>query len=106
MLLSIYSARMVLTNSSVQMALCNPNPRVMVTLARAGIPDLIGNSWYFVRVHDAVQVCRSHLEAEQGFEEENAGTPAQPLKRPGYERWSRHVDQDGHSAAAPWRRDY
>ena len=40
----------------VQLMLSNPNPKVMMTMARAGLPDLIGREWYFVRVHDAVSV--------------------------------------------------
>lgn len=84
----------------VQIALCNPSPRVMATLARAGIPDLIGLSWYFVRVHDAVQVCLSLLQAEHLSEEEKSSP--QPLKRASHERWSRH-DHDGHPT--PWRRE-
>ncbi|CAM6114239.1 unnamed protein product [Calypogeia fissa] len=47
----------------IQLALCNPNRTVMTTLARAGVPDLIGHEWYFVRVHDAVQTCISHTQA-------------------------------------------
>ncbi|KAG0573743.1 hypothetical protein KC19_VG205700 [Ceratodon purpureus] len=85
---------------NIQMALCNPSPRVMVSLARAGLPDLIGNSWYFVRVHDAVQVCLSLMQAEHPSGENNSSP--QPIKRASYERWTRH-DQDGHSA--PWRRE-
>eukprot|EP00897_Mesotaenium_endlicherianum_P001470 jgi/Mesen1/1350/ME000013S00843 len=46
----------------IQLALSNPNPKVMTRLAKAGIPDMIGREWYFVRVHDAVQVCISELE--------------------------------------------
>ncbi|KAG0576554.1 hypothetical protein KC19_5G089000 [Ceratodon purpureus] len=75
---------------NIQMALCNPSPRVMVTLARAGIPDLIGPSWYFVRVHDAVQVCLSHLQNERHSDEENS---PQPPKRA------------SHGHHAPWRRE-
>ena len=71
------------------MALCNPSPRVMVTLARAGIPDLIGLSWYFVRVHDAVQVCLSHLQNEHHFDEENSPQPKRA----------------SHAHHAPWRRE-
>ena len=73
------------------MALCNPSPRVMATLARAGIPDLIGLSWYFVRVHDAVQVCLSHLRPEHHHDEENP--PPQTPRRASY---GQH---------APWRRE-
>ncbi|EFJ29944.1 hypothetical protein SELMODRAFT_90185 [Selaginella moellendorffii] len=49
---------------NIQMALSNPNEQVMKTLDRAGIPELIGLEWYFVRVHDAVQVCLSRLQKE------------------------------------------
>lgn len=83
---------------SVQMALCNPGPRVTATLARAGIPDMIGLSWYFVRVHDAVQVCLSHLQAEHLSEMEKSSP--KPRKRASHARWSCQ-DQDGHPS--PWR---
>jgi sulfate transporter 4 len=86
---------------NVQMALCNPSPRVMATLARAGIPDLIGLSWYFVRVHDAVQVCLSHLQGDHpaGDEITREKSSSLPLKRGSHERWS----QDGHPSS--WRRE-
>jgi sulfate transporter 4 len=41
----------------IQVAISNPNREVLLTLAKAGVVDLIGKAWYFVRVHDAVQVC-------------------------------------------------
>lgn len=77
----------------IQMALCNPSPRVMETLAKAEIPDLIGESWYFVRVHDAVQVCLSHLQAEHPPEENDS---PQVLNRSSHERSGNH---------APWRHE-
>eukprot|EP00271_Cylindrocystis_brebissonii_P011561 TRINITY_DN29421_c0_g1_i1.p1 TRINITY_DN29421_c0_g1~~TRINITY_DN29421_c0_g1_i1.p1 ORF type:complete len:749 (+),score=108.01 TRINITY_DN29421_c0_g1_i1:318-2564(+) len=46
----------------VQLALCNPNLKVLRSLAKAGLPDLIGPNWYFVRVHDAILVCTSLLQ--------------------------------------------
>lgn len=47
---------------NIQMALSNLNHEVIVTLAKSGIPDIMGKEWYFVRVHDAVQVCLSHMQ--------------------------------------------
>lgn len=47
---------------NIQMALSNPNHQVMLTLAKSHIPDIMGKEWYFVRVHDAVQVCLSHMQ--------------------------------------------
>ncbi|CAI5962994.1 unnamed protein product [Closterium sp. NIES-65] len=46
----------------IQLCFSNPSPKVMLTMARAGFPDLIGRQWYFVRIHDAVQVCLALLE--------------------------------------------
>lgn len=46
----------------IQIAISNPNCDVLHTLSRAGIVDLIGKEWYFVRVHDAVQVCLQHVQ--------------------------------------------
>lgn len=46
-----------------QLAISNPNKEVLLTLARSGIVELIGKEWYFVRVHDAVQVCLHYVES-------------------------------------------
>lgn len=43
----------------IHLALSNTNKRVMVSLARAGMLELLGPEWHFVRAHDAVQVGRS-----------------------------------------------
>ncbi|CAH2053897.1 unnamed protein product [Thlaspi arvense] len=47
----------------IQLAISNPNREVLRTLARSGIVELIGKEWYFVRVHDAVQVCLHYVES-------------------------------------------
>ncbi|ONI24156.1 hypothetical protein PRUPE_2G227400 [Prunus persica] len=47
----------------IQIAISNPNREVLMTLSRAGVVDLIGKEWYFVRVHDAVQVCLQHVQS-------------------------------------------
>ncbi|KAJ6727119.1 SULFATE TRANSPORTER 4.1-RELATED [Salix purpurea] len=41
----------------IQICISNPNRDVLLTLTKAGVVQLIGKEWYFVRVHDAVQVC-------------------------------------------------
>lgn len=46
-----------------QIAISNPNREVLMTLSKAGLVDLIGKEWYFVRVHDAVQVCLQHVNS-------------------------------------------
>ncbi|CAN4096032.1 unnamed protein product [Withania somnifera] len=46
----------------IQLAISNPNHEVLLTLAKAGVIDLIGKEWYFVRVHDAVQICLQHVQ--------------------------------------------
>ncbi|XP_009778471.1 sulfate transporter 4.1, chloroplastic [Nicotiana tabacum] len=51
----------------IQLAISNPNREVLLTLARAGVIDLIGKEWYFVRVHDAVQVCLQHVQRLNEF---------------------------------------
>ncbi|CAN1338704.1 Sulfate transporter 4.1, chloroplastic [Linum perenne] len=45
----------------IQIAISNPNRQVLLTLSKAGIVELIGKEWYFVRVHDAVQICLEHV---------------------------------------------
>ncbi|CAI5485086.1 unnamed protein product [Closterium sp. Yama58-4] len=45
----------------VRLALANPSHAVMQRLTRAGIPDLIGQQWFFVRIFDAVQLCKADM---------------------------------------------
>ncbi|KAI9128214.1 hypothetical protein K1719_001207 [Acacia pycnantha] len=45
----------------IQIAISNPNPEVLLTLSKSDVVELIGKEWYFVRVHDAVQVCLQHV---------------------------------------------
>ncbi|XP_048231840.1 probable sulfate transporter 4.2 isoform X2 [Ricinus communis] len=47
----------------IQIAISNPNREVLLSLMKAGLMDLIGKEWYFVRVHDAVQVCLQHVQS-------------------------------------------
>ncbi|XP_065872953.1 sulfate transporter 4.1, chloroplastic-like isoform X2 [Euphorbia lathyris] len=47
----------------IQIAISNPHCEVLLTLAKAGLVELIGKEWYFVRVHDAVQVCLQHVQS-------------------------------------------
>lgn len=47
----------------MQIAISNPNREVLLTLSRSGVVELIGKEWYFVRVHDAVQVCLQHVQS-------------------------------------------
>ncbi|CAN6471254.1 unnamed protein product [Victoria cruziana] len=49
----------------IQLALSNPNQKVLQTLASSGVLELIGKEWYFVRVHDAVQVCLQQRARKQ-----------------------------------------
>ncbi|KAK6145333.1 hypothetical protein DH2020_022153 [Rehmannia glutinosa] len=48
---------------NIQIAISNPNRDVLLTLTRSGVVDLIGREWYFVRVHDAVQVCLQRVQS-------------------------------------------
>lgn len=47
-----------------------------MTLSKAGAVELIGKEWYFVRVHDAVQVCLQHV---QSMNQAPASTHTDPL---------------------------
>ncbi|KAK9019445.1 hypothetical protein V6N11_053969 [Hibiscus sabdariffa] len=47
----------------IQIAISNPNREVLLTLSKSGVVELIGKEWYFVRVHDAVQVCLQHVQS-------------------------------------------
>ncbi|XP_072958799.1 probable sulfate transporter 4.2 isoform X2 [Typha angustifolia] len=46
----------------IQMGFSNPNRKVLITLSRAGLIELIGKRWYFVSVHDAVKACLQYME--------------------------------------------
>ncbi|KAK4284105.1 hypothetical protein QN277_000978 [Acacia crassicarpa] len=46
----------------IRIAISNPNPEVLLTLSKSDVVELIGKEWYFVRVHDAVQVCLQHVQ--------------------------------------------
>ncbi|XP_074576535.1 LOW QUALITY PROTEIN: putative sulfate transporter 4.2 [Curcuma longa] len=46
----------------IQIAIANPNQGVHLLLSRSRVIDLIGAEWFFVRVHDAVQVCLQHVQ--------------------------------------------
>ncbi|XP_051116171.1 sulfate transporter 4.1, chloroplastic-like [Andrographis paniculata] len=48
---------------NIQIAISNPNKDVLLTLTKSGVVDLIGKNWFFVRVHDAVQVCLQHVQS-------------------------------------------
>ncbi|KAG6763634.1 hypothetical protein POTOM_031064 [Populus tomentosa] len=47
----------------IQICISNPNRDVLLTLTKAGIVELLGKERYFVRVHDAVQVCLQHVQS-------------------------------------------
>ncbi|KNA10848.1 hypothetical protein SOVF_140610 [Spinacia oleracea] len=49
----------------IQIVIANPNQDVLMTFTRAGLVELIGKEWYFVRVHDAVQVCFQHVQENE-----------------------------------------
>ncbi|KAG6538989.1 hypothetical protein ZIOFF_004141 [Zingiber officinale] len=46
----------------IQIAIANPNQGVHLLLSRSRVIELIGVEWFFVRVHDAVQVCLQHVQ--------------------------------------------
>ena len=47
----------------MQIAISNPNREVLLILSKAGVVEMIGKEWYFVRVHDAVQVCLQQVQS-------------------------------------------
>lgn len=66
---------------NIQMALSNPNREVLSTLAMSGVLELIGKQWYFVRVHDAVQVCLSHMQGNFETLDTGGEEPKQDIVR-------------------------
>ncbi|RYR60138.1 hypothetical protein Ahy_A04g017226 isoform E [Arachis hypogaea] len=59
----------------IQIAISNPSPEVLLTLSRSGVVDLIGKEWYFVRVHDAVQVCLQRVQNLKGVSNGSSRAP-------------------------------
>ncbi|CAN0909446.1 Sulfate transporter 4.1, chloroplastic [Linum grandiflorum] len=78
----------------IQIAISNPNREVLLTLSKSGIVELIGKEWYFVRVHDAVQVCLRHVESLH----QKPSTASEETKPSLYERLLKQRG-DGISAA-------
>ncbi|KAK4790309.1 hypothetical protein SAY86_017613 [Trapa natans] len=62
----------------IQLAIANPNRGVLLNLTKAGVGELIGKEWYFVRVHDAVQVCLQHVQAIKEASKATAATSDPP----------------------------
>lgn len=50
----------------IQIVISNPNREVLLTLVKSGVFELIGKEWFFVRVHDAAQVCLEHVQHVNG----------------------------------------
>ncbi|KAF3433777.1 hypothetical protein FNV43_RR24880 [Rhamnella rubrinervis] len=67
----------------IQIAISNPNREVLLTLSRSGAVEIIGKEWYFVRVHDALQVCLQHV---QGLKETPKTTDSVLEDRPSFLR--------------------
>ncbi|KAL5711092.1 Sulfate transporter 4.1 [Ranunculus cassubicifolius] len=90
----------------IQMAITNPHREVLVTLIKSGVFDLIGKEWYFVRVHDAVQVCLQKVEQIKGI----ITVDEKPETKHGILRklWMQQVEEnrltpDLESAPSAWR---
>ncbi|XVE69077.1 hypothetical protein DITRI_Ditri09bG0120900 [Diplodiscus trichospermus] len=78
----------------IQIAISNPNREVLLTLSKSGLVELIGKEWYFVRVHDAVQVCLQHVQNIK--EASNAPDPS-PEENPSF--FQRLLKQKGMDAS-------
>lgn len=77
----------------MQLAISNPNRDVLLNLSKAGVVELIGKEWYFVRVHDAVQVCLQHVQAIK--DAPKATADPSPEERPSLlQRLLRHRGED------------
>ncbi|CAD5194223.1 unnamed protein product [Musa acuminata subsp. malaccensis] len=47
----------------IQIAIANPNREVHLLLSRSNLIEMIGKEYFFVRVHDALQVCLQHVQS-------------------------------------------
>lgn len=67
----------------MQIAISNPNPDILLTLSKSGLVELIGKEWYFVRVHDAVQVCLQHVQSlKPGYESSQSSRSSSSEDKP------------------------
>ncbi|RWR76843.1 STAS domain-containing protein [Cinnamomum micranthum f. kanehirae] len=84
----------------IQIAIANPNQEVMHTLARSGVIDLIGKEWYFVRMHDAVQVCLQHVQKMNGTPK---GADATPKRQSGFLQrlWKEQGEEESNPEKEP-----
>ncbi|KAL3655879.1 Sulfate transporter 4.1, chloroplastic [Castilleja foliolosa] len=64
---------------NIQIAISNPNRDVLLSLTKSGVVDLIGREWYFVRVHDAVQVCLQNVQSLSGSSKSQSSLPVNTL---------------------------
>ncbi|KAG1365751.1 putative sulfate transporter 4.1, chloroplastic [Cocos nucifera] len=53
-------------SQEIQIAISNPNRKVLLTLSRSGLVELIGDNWYFVSVHEAVKACLQEMSNLHG----------------------------------------
>ena len=53
-----------------------------MTLSKSDAVELIGKEWYFVRVHDAVQVCLQHVQSIR--EEAPKASDPSPEEKPSF----------------------
>ncbi|MCI08847.1 sulfate/bicarbonate/oxalate exchanger and transporter sat-1 [Trifolium medium] len=69
----------------IQIAISNPNPDILLTLSKSGLVELIGKEWYFVRVHDAVQVCLQHVQSlKPGYESSQSSRSSTSDEKPSF----------------------
>ncbi|GAU17767.1 hypothetical protein TSUD_171550 [Trifolium subterraneum] len=69
----------------IQIAISNPNPDILLTLSKSGLVELIGKEWYFVRVHDAVQVCLQHVQSlKPGYESSQSSRSSTSDDKPSF----------------------
>ncbi|KAG6498637.1 hypothetical protein ZIOFF_038358 [Zingiber officinale] len=86
----------------IQIAIANPNQGVHLLLSRAGVVDLIGAEWFFVRVHDAVQVCLRHVQnMNPSSPKVSDNTASKPKRQFSFLQslWNRQRDSDGTTPA-------
>ncbi|KAM7270075.1 hypothetical protein ACFE04_029289 [Oxalis oulophora] len=94
----------------IQIAIANPNREVLLSLSKAELVELVGKEWYFVRVHDAVQVCLQHVQSLEGTTPKSAtsddrATFSQRFSRQRGEGGSSSVDEESGVPSDPKNTD-
>ncbi|PKU67246.1 Sulfate transporter 4.1, chloroplastic [Dendrobium catenatum] len=86
----------------IQIAISNPNRKVLQTLSRAGLLELIGKRWYFVSVHDAVRACLQEMPNLPGSSPRFGDqSPQRPTRGFSQRQWRHRTGDESNPSQEP-----